>query len=76
MPRRSILTLWGIAITWAIFWTVLHFTRPLSFPWIGVPAGFFIVAPLLVLNWLEQRKIRERAKRKQQERKPDEPKPS
>jgi len=76
MPRHTLVSLWGIAITWAIVWTMLHFTRPISFPWIGVLAGFLIVAPLLVLNWLEQRKECERAKRQQHGRKPDEPKPS
>ena len=71
MPTHTLVGLWGIAIAWAILWTVLHFTRPVSFPWIGVPAGFLIVAPLLVLNWIEQRKARERAKREQQEHHPD-----
>ena len=73
MPTRTLVTLWGIAITWAIFWTVLHFTRPVSFPWVGVPVGFLVVAPLLVLNWLEQRKERERAKRQRYGHKPNEP---
>jgi hypothetical protein len=72
MPSRTLVSLWGIAIAWAIIWTVLHFTRPASFPWVGVPAGFLVVAPLLALNWIEQRKERERAKREQHERKPDE----
>jgi len=73
MPTRTLASLWGIAIAWAILWTVLHFSRHASFPWVGLPAGFFVVAPLLVLNWIEQRNGRERAKREQHERKPDEP---
>jgi hypothetical protein len=76
MPTRTLVNLWGIAIAWAIFWAVLHLTRPASFPWIGVPAGFLIVAPLLVLNWLEQRKTHKRAKTKRHERQPDEPRHS
>jgi len=74
MPTRTLLSLWGIAIAWAIFWTVMHFSRPASFPWIGVAAGFLVIAPLLVLNWIEQRKERDRAKREQHQRKPDDPK--
>ena len=73
MPIRTLLSLWGIAITWAIVWTMLHFTRPASFPWIGTVAGFLVVAPLLVLNWLEQRKERQRAQREREERKGKEP---
>ena len=72
MPTRTLVSLWGIAIAWAIFWTVLHLTRPVSFPWIGVPAGFLVVAPLLVLDWIEKRKERDRAKRKQHGHKPNE----
>ena len=74
MPTRTLVSLWGIAIAWAILWTVLHFSRPASFPWIGVPAGLLVVAPLLVLNWMEQRKERERTRHKQHEREPDKPK--
>ena len=74
MPTRTLVSLWGIAIGWAIVWTALHFSRPAAFPWVGVPAGFLAIAPLLVLNWIEQRKKRERTEREQQERKPDEPK--
>lgn len=71
MPTRTLFSLWGIAIGWAIFWTVMHFTRPASFPWLGVPAGFLVVAPLLVLNWIERRKERDSAKRAQKQRTPD-----
>jgi len=68
MPTRTLISLWGIAIGWAILWVVLHSTKPETFPWIGTPAGFLVVAPLLVLNWLEQRKARERAGREREER--------
>jgi hypothetical protein len=74
MPTRTLVSLWGIAIVWAIVWTVLHFTTPASFPWIGVPAGFLVVAPLLVLNWIEQRKTRERARREREKRMSEESK--
>jgi hypothetical protein len=68
MSARIIVNLWGIAIGWAIVWSVLHFYRPASFPWVGVPAGFLFIAPLLVLDWIEHRKARERAIREEQER--------
>jgi hypothetical protein len=63
MSTRVIITLWSIAIGWAIVWTVLHFSRPVSFPWVGVPAGFLFIAPLLVLDWIERRKKRQRRRR-------------
>ena len=71
MPTRTLVSLWSIAIGWAFFWTVLHLSRPGAFPWVGVPVGFLVVAPLLLLNWLEQRKTRERSKHGQQALKPD-----
>jgi len=73
MNTRTLVSLWAIAIAWAILWTALHFSRPASFPWVGVLAGLLVVAPLLVLNWIEQRKERQRAKREQEGRKPEDP---
>ena len=55
MHRRTIVNLCGIALGWAVLWTVLHFFKPSTFPWVGVPAGLLIVAPLLVLYWIELR---------------------
>jgi hypothetical protein len=71
MKAHTTIRLWGIAIGWAILWTILHYYRPASFHWIGVPAGFLIVAPLLVLNWIEQRKARQRVKEEQHKPMPD-----
>ena len=73
MNTRTVISLWLIAITWAILWAALHYSRPVSFPWVGMLAGFLVVAPLLVLNWIEQRKARQRAQREREERKPKEP---
>jgi hypothetical protein len=56
MQKHTTLTLWGIAIGWAVFWMVMHDQRPLSFPWIGLPAGLFFIVPLFVNHWIEQRK--------------------
>lgn len=74
MRAYTAITLWAIAIGWAIFWTLLHYSRPATFPWIGVPAGLLIVAPLLVMNWLEQRRARQRSTREQHDRAPDQSK--
>jgi hypothetical protein len=73
MNTRTLISLWAIAITWAILWAALHFSRSASFPWVGALAGLFVVAPLLVLNWLEQRKARQREQREQHKQKPEEP---
>jgi len=64
MQKHTTLTLWGIAIGWAVFWMVMHDQRPLSFPWIGLPAGLLFIVPLFVNQWIEQRKTREQVKRK------------
>ena len=60
MRASSATVLWVIAAGWAIFWAILYYYRPLTFPLIGVPAGLLIVAPLLVMNWMDRRKARQR----------------
>jgi len=69
MNTRTLISLWAIALAWAILWTALHFSRPAAFPWVGAVAGLLVVAPLLLLNWLEQRKGRQHARREREERK-------
>jgi len=67
MRRRDTINLLGIAIGWAVLWVVLHFMRPATFPWAGVPAGFLVVAPFFINAWLERRKARQQSKRSQRD---------
>lgn len=67
MHTRTIITLWGITIGWAVLWIIMHFQRPGSFPWVGMPVGLLFVLPLFVNHWVEQRKEREKVKQRRQE---------
>lgn len=60
MRAYSAIVLWAIAAGWAILWAILYYYRPSSFPLIGVLAGLLIVSPLLVIQWLDRRKDRQR----------------
>ena len=68
IPTRTFVSLCGIAIAWAVLWTVRHFQRPASFPWIGILAGTLFVAPLFANDWIALHKQRDKAKRERLDR--------
>ena len=68
MRASNAIVLLAIAVGWAIVWAILYYYRPASFPLIGVPAGLLIVAPLLVMEWMDRRKARQRGQNEQRDR--------
>ena len=51
--KRVVRVILALTLVWMVGWTLLHFVRPRTFPWMGLPIGLMHFALILVMNWFD-----------------------